>query len=260
MKCPRCEYEWESKTLRPKECPRCKGRLDYQPGVVGAPKTWKKKEVRKEMTSKLPWATAATIIVVAAVGASLWLLPAAEEGVTPTPTPAPGAWTQFVLAWPTDNSGLENVYFMNGDNFGDDNEDNIEDTHENIIIGKGGSVGVIMRNPAAYGGADNAFTDNLNYNDNFYFIVRALVHQDNVANTQCENIKIRLTTAGAWSIAEADENRTGDTGADNLWIVTGSSEGSTDIQVNGIWDNDGNGYQLLAGDNITVTVRLYLWK
>jgi len=30
MKCPKCNYEWESRTKNPKACPRCKTRLDYQ--------------------------------------------------------------------------------------------------------------------------------------------------------------------------------------------------------------------------------------
>lgn len=28
MKCPRCKYEWVTRTDNPKACPRCKGRLD----------------------------------------------------------------------------------------------------------------------------------------------------------------------------------------------------------------------------------------
>lgn len=30
MKCPKCNYEWESRIKDPKACPRCKSRLDYQ--------------------------------------------------------------------------------------------------------------------------------------------------------------------------------------------------------------------------------------
>jgi len=30
MRCPRCGYEWEPKIHRPKECPRCKQRLDSE--------------------------------------------------------------------------------------------------------------------------------------------------------------------------------------------------------------------------------------
>tara|TARA_Y100000034_G_C6843787_1_gene382042 strand:+ start:64 stop:225 length:162 start_codon:yes stop_codon:yes gene_type:complete len=28
MKCPKCEYEWSTRKDKPKECPRCKNRLD----------------------------------------------------------------------------------------------------------------------------------------------------------------------------------------------------------------------------------------
>jgi rubrerythrin len=29
MKCPKCEYEWEPRKEKPKECPSCKYRLRY---------------------------------------------------------------------------------------------------------------------------------------------------------------------------------------------------------------------------------------
>ena len=29
MKCSNCEYDWENRKEKPKECPRCKHRLDY---------------------------------------------------------------------------------------------------------------------------------------------------------------------------------------------------------------------------------------
>jgi len=28
MKCIKCEYKWETRVSNPKECPRCKSRLD----------------------------------------------------------------------------------------------------------------------------------------------------------------------------------------------------------------------------------------
>ena len=28
MKCPKCKYVWNARTKKPKECPRCKKRLD----------------------------------------------------------------------------------------------------------------------------------------------------------------------------------------------------------------------------------------
>jgi predicted Zn-ribbon and HTH transcriptional regulator len=30
MKCKRCGYEWEARKEEPKECPRCKARLDVE--------------------------------------------------------------------------------------------------------------------------------------------------------------------------------------------------------------------------------------
>lgn len=30
MRCPRCGYRWEPKVPKPKECPRCKCRLDWK--------------------------------------------------------------------------------------------------------------------------------------------------------------------------------------------------------------------------------------
>lgn len=208
------------------------------------------------MTNKLPWATAAVIIVIAAIGA--WTIFGAAPAAPPAePTPTPG-WREFAWAWPLDNTGIENVYFMDGTPSPEnDNMDNIDITHENIILGTN-SLAVIMRNPVLF--PTQIFTDNLNYNDNFYFIIRAYVQDDNVANVQRENIVIQLNTTGAFTIPSADENRTGDVGPDNLWLVDGSSEGGTEIQVNGVWDNDGNGYVMQAGDTLDVTVKLWLWK
>ncbi len=31
MKCQKCTYTWEPRKDNPKECPRCKTRLDYTP-------------------------------------------------------------------------------------------------------------------------------------------------------------------------------------------------------------------------------------
>lgn len=30
MKCPKCYYEWDERIEKPKSCPRCKTRLDYE--------------------------------------------------------------------------------------------------------------------------------------------------------------------------------------------------------------------------------------
>lgn len=28
--CPKCNYQWKPRVENPKECPRCKSRLDYE--------------------------------------------------------------------------------------------------------------------------------------------------------------------------------------------------------------------------------------
>ena len=91
MRCPRCGYEWKPRVPNPRECPRCKVRLDYPPKRLRAPTPppeIKRKEVRKGMSQKLPWIAAAIIIIgVAAVGA--WVLSTPGPAVTPTaPTPS----------------------------------------------------------------------------------------------------------------------------------------------------------------------------
>ena len=39
MKCPRgkCGYEWESRVFEPRECPKCKKRLDWEIGDYTLP-------------------------------------------------------------------------------------------------------------------------------------------------------------------------------------------------------------------------------
>lgn len=106
MRCPRCGYEWKPRVPNPRECPRCKARLDYPSKRLRAPapipevkeiKEIKRKEVRKGMSQKLPWVAAAIIIIgVAAVGA--WAL--SRPTVPPTPsTPAPGVPGTSMDSW-----------------------------------------------------------------------------------------------------------------------------------------------------------------
>ena len=52
MKCPHCEYEWENRTADPKECPRCKGRLDRSNCVFTKPL---KPERRPRLKRNLGW-------------------------------------------------------------------------------------------------------------------------------------------------------------------------------------------------------------
>ena len=106
MRCPRCGYEWKPRVPNPRECPRCKVRLDYPPKKLRAPapipevKEIKRKEVRKGMSQKLPWVAAAIIIIgVAAVGA--WALSTPGPTVTPSApsAPTPGLPTNTLDSW-----------------------------------------------------------------------------------------------------------------------------------------------------------------
>jgi hypothetical protein len=100
MRCPRCGYDWKPRVPNPRECPRCKIRLDYPPKVLRAPRPpaspeMKRMEVRKGMAQRLPWVAAAiVIIVVAALGAWVLTVPPA---VPPAPAvPATESWTASV--------------------------------------------------------------------------------------------------------------------------------------------------------------------
>ena len=243
MKCPRCEYEWESKVPQPKECPRCKGRLDYRPGPVGAPKILKKGG-EKEMTSKLPWATAAVIIVVAAIGAwALWgQAPAAPPG-TASITGIAGAGTVFAGDVPGGNaSGIENVYIMEPGYTETDN-----------LSGDANVLGVITTG----GGSVN-----IAYDTTFHIVVAVKAGSDNMAYVRIDNMNVGLAITGSFSVG--DENA-GDSTQSQMaaWSHdnSGYDTGSGWLRINAVWDNNGNGYTLPAGGSIDIeNIRLWGWK
>lgn len=240
MKCPRCGYEWKSKIPQPKECPRCKGRMDYI-GAVGAPKI--KKGGEKEMTSKLPWATVAVIIIVAAIGA--WALYGAPAGeVTPPGQPAtisvptaPGI--AFAKGIP-DYSGIENIYIMQHPLF--ENTDNLSG-HENLQTYSGNTAVIEDTGLAA---------ENIPYENYFDIVVAVKGHTDNMAYVNKENMYVRIVISNAFT----DDETTLDTGK-RYQFEDGTP---TYIRVNHLFDNDGNGYKLGAGENIDITVYYYCYK
>jgi hypothetical protein len=188
MKCPRCEYEWESKVPQPKECPRCKGRLDYQPGPVGAPAVWKKKEVKKVMTSKLPWAAAAAIIVVAGLTTlALWPAPAVVPGVA-TIVMSPGA----VLGAAPGHSGIRAIHIMrHGAPYAP--TDNLHGIPV-VATAAGVRLGVIT----ATGG-----TAAIPHGVAFDIVVDVVGHDDNMAFLVRENLRVWTATTGAHVIVGA---------------------------------------------------------
>jgi len=241
MKCPRCGYEWKPKISQPKECPRCKGRMDY-PGALGVPRIIKKGG-EKEMTSKLPWATVAVIIVIAAIGAwALYGTPAGE--VTPPGQPAtisvptaPGI--AFAGEVPT-YSGIENIYIMQHGLF--ENDADLSE-HENLQV-YGGNTAVIEDTglPA----------ENVPYENYFDIVVAVKGHDENMAYVVKENMYVRVVISNAFS----DDETTLTTGKRTVF----AESAGTWIRVNHLFDNDGNGYKLGAGENIDLTVEYYCYK
>jgi len=244
MKCPRCGYEWKPKIPQPKECPRCKGRMDYL-GAMGVPKI--KKGGEKEMTSKLPWATVAVIIVVAAIGVwALYGTPAGE--VTPPGQPAtislPTAMgIAFAKGIPT-YSGIENIYIMQHKTNSYSNTENLSN-HENLQVYQGNKAVIEDTGLPA---------ENVPYENLFAIVVAVKGHRENMAYVVKENMYVRLVISGAFS----DDVSTLTTGAR---YVFDNDVGPTNwIRVNHKFDNNGNGYKLRAGENISLTVYYYCYK
>jgi hypothetical protein len=239
MKCPRCGYEWEPKIPQPKECPRCKGRLDYRVGPVGAPRIkMEKKEVRKKMTGKLPW-LAVAIILVAAVGA--WAVfggaPAAPPAGAATITAIAGQGTVFAAGIPAGTaSGIENVYIIATGAYVDTENLSGDPDILGVITASGGSV-------------------NIPYETAFDIVVAVKAGTDNMAYAVLENMNVSIAVSGSFTITE--ENAT------NKSLFENSGYGTTNgwIRVNAIWDNGNAGYTLPAGGSITINpIKLWGWK
>jgi hypothetical protein len=231
LKCPRCEYEWKPKIIKPKECPRCKARLDYTPGSVGAPKIGKKGG-EKEMTSKLPLMTVALIIVVvAAIGA--WKI-----FVTPTEvTPTTHGWSSASVVGFTSGqkSGIVAVYIAKtGQNY-NDNWTSVATT-DNYYLKQTAS----------------GQTGDIPYETDFVFLIEVVGDDDNMAYITADNLKVELSVTG--SFTKAAENTDGGDGAESVFTTTASQ-----IGVNAVWDNDGNYFKLPAAGSIDYTTKLWLW-
>lgn len=242
MNCPRCGYGWTSRKSHPKECPRCKGRMDYHPFEgVGAP-SFKEMEVRKVIPYKLPLAT--VIIIVAAVGAwAFWpsaTTPATPAGLPPATISVPTAMgIAFAGGIPTD-SGIENVYIMQHGLF--ENTDNLT-MHENLQT-YGGNTAVIEDTGLA--------AENVPYENTFDIVVAVKGHTDNMAYVNKENMYVRLVIANAFSDDVSS--------LDNDLMRYDFEDGTpTFIRTNHLFDNDGNGYTLAAGENIDLTVYYYCY-
>ena len=241
MKCPRCGYEWESKIPQPKECPRCKGRLDY--GSVGASRVrTEKKEVQKEMTSKLPWVAAATIIVIV-VGLGAWALLGQAPAGTASISAVAGQGVVFADVIPGGNaSGIENVYIITS---GYTETENLSG-HANII-------GVIETSTGSC---------NIAYETTFHIVVAVKVGSDNMAYVRIDNMNVGLGAYGSFTIA--DENV--DVSAEAHMATwshdnSGYDTNSGWLRINAVWDNNGTGYKLPANGTLNLeNIMLWGWK
>lgn len=259
MRCPRCGYDWESKVPNPKECPRCKGRMDYAPGSVGAPKfRIEKKEVNKSMSGRIPW-VAATVVIVIVAGLGAWAL---STPTTTNPSSASGAqWGAIsslrgatlgpgVITAPGTvsaeldiNNGIENIFIMK---YGVGNlDDNLDDETENWL-------GVI---------GDSGGSLNIPYETNFDIVVACkLKSPENVAYRYKENARVYLNVTGAFTFAdnskENQENPYDNTGTDtngrmSFYVRFDNYTGTTGH----------NAWKLLAGQQVSLdNIILYGWK
>lgn len=233
MKCPRCGYEWESKIPNPKECPRCKGRLDYTPGPVGVPKIGKKGG-EKVMVSKLTWATA-IILIVAVVGVGAWvILGGAPVSATGTITVSLG--TVFGAA-PT-KSGIENIYIVRTGTSIDSNLSGSENVLD-VITSGGGSATV---------SAGTAFD----------IVIAYKAHGDNLGYIRLDNAQIEWQVSGAQTRALENILDANEAIFENTAPVGTSVKGTDNyMRVNA---RGASNWKLGSGQSISLdTVKLLIW-
>lgn len=193
------------------------------------------------MTSKLPWAAVA-IIVVAAVGAwSLWgQAPTAPSPPTPGPstiTGTLGPGTAFG-AYPNDNSGIENIYIVTA------NQDYSDDFSG---LGTDNVLGTIT---ASAESVDIAF------DTQFAIVVAVTGHTDNMGALTAAFMTVALEAAADttdWSIPYENSDDNGNV-SETIFMA---SDGEN-IRFNVAWDNGGSWYTLAADDNLAIT-NVDLW-
>jgi len=268
MKCPRCEYVWDPKVPNPKECPRCKVRLDYVPGPVGAPKLKIEREVKKGMSSKLPW-IAATVIIVVAAGLGAWALatpatPPSSVGGTATITGVAGGG-QFALGlienaggdYPA-GIGIENIYIIDHDK-GDNTKNFANQGADNWIVPSDNDKSII------YCSGDTA---SIPYENDFDIVVAVRIQAENVAYLTKDNLQnsLAFTYDGTeWKdnsdVLDTDGMADEFVFENNFPDKYPSSTNPTGyLRMNHRCDNNGHGFVLKAGASITIQDNFYAWK
>ncbi len=252
MRCSRCGYEWTPKVPSPKECPRCKTRLDYRVPMPPGTPIEKKVEVVKRMPSKLPWLATAVIIVVA-VGLGVFLWPTAVHGwscLTTAGGPLPGPVALGLLSGAYGDFGIENIFIMkNGTYTLDNNPANwVKGTHyyENISY--------------------NNQTVNIPYEEAFDIVVVVKIRGDNVAYLTWDNV---YTSIAIWGAFNRTENSlvAGSDWARSNWYENTAPIGAVgkynkDAYLRFYYqlDNGGGGFKLAAGASINFQENIYSWK
>lgn|GEM_PF-4822901 len=211
------------------------------------------------MTTKLPWATAA-VIVVAVMAIAAWSLwPTAPTVVTGVPGELSPLWRNakitaispeeyvkptIVIGAAPVGSGIENIYVMKGPGKYDNtkamnstaNLDNILGT----IEASGGSVAIP-------------------YDTAFDIVIAYKAHGDNTAYNAKENAQIEVQMSGKIVYARENVGNAFETIFENVGAI-GATSGSTDyIRVNVVHDNWVN-KTLAAGESVTIDiVKLWCW-
>jgi len=211
---------------------------------VGAPRIrTEKREVQKEMTSKLPWVAAATIIVVV-VGLGAWALLGQAPVGTATITAVAGQGTVFAGPIPSGTaSGIENVYIIANGTYADTDNLSGDSNILGVITIDGGSV-------------------DIDYETAFDIVVAVKVGTDNMAYVSIDNMNVGLGAYGSFTIA--DENVDAHANAHMAaWSHDNSNYGTTSgwLRINAVWNNGGTGYTLPANGSIDIeNIMLWGWK
>jgi hypothetical protein len=273
MKCPRCEYAWEPKVPNPKECPRCKVRLDYVPGPVGAPKLKIQREVKKEMSSRLPW-VAATIIIVVAAGLGAMALSTPTTTVNPPTGASTGTFggitqgaglIENTFADNLSGIGIENIYIIDHE-LGDNTHD-FRDQPLTWIVPSDNVKSII------YCHNDTA---EIPYENTFDIVVAVRIQAENIAYLTKDNMQNVMSFwygGTEWKENSDDGNMDGTPDANGRETVFGANfadktPSATNltgyVRMNHRCDNHGVGeavgYKLKAGGSITINDNFYAWK
>lgn len=194
------------------------------------------------MRERLPWAAAALGVVVLA-GVLGWSM------ATPVATPTSG-WKiieirstdlpTVLAAGIPQTSGIENIHYMKtGSGY---------DKSENLTTYVGNSTYWM----ATYTGS--GWDGSVAYEVAFDVVVVVKGHSDNMAYATKENLKAELGLSG--DIVYSDNS------TDLMeYVFENENYGSNAgwLRVNAVFDNNGNGWTLRAGDSAPFTVKLWQW-